>query len=210
MAYVTVIKNEQGQYEVEKYLTSLYNQRSPLTQVTIGNISNLDAEGRLKHGIWLSEDVYDGTGEFREFDNKEVKFDDVEGKVTNTYTYKLMDLDVIREEMKNRVRSYRMQLANGQFKHDDHEYDISSEGRCELQGFVLETLLDSSIESVSIRLPNDDDVKLSASDLKELYIAISTYRDSLYDKEADIFAAIDAAKDYDAIRAASVWDDQKL
>ncbi|EMX1382111.1 hypothetical protein AAGG91_003006 [Salmonella enterica] len=210
MAYVAVIKNEQGQYEVVKYLTSLYNQRSPITQVTIGNISYLDASGRLEHGFWLSEDVYIGTGEFREFDIKEVKFDDVEGKVTNTYTYKLMDLDVIREEMKNRVRSYRSQLANGEYKHGEHVFDISHDGRCELHGYIIESLLDQTIEIVSIRLPNGEDVNMSMLELKELYLSIAAYRDGLFDKEAEIIDAINAANDYDSIRSAAVWDEHQL
>lgn len=210
MAYVSVKQNELGEWEILKYLSSVINQVSPLTGYTIGNISNLDAAGRLLHGFWIMNDVYVGTGEFMEFDKKETVLDDVECIVTNTYTYKRMDLAIIREEMKNRVRGYRMQLSSGLYKKGDHEYDMSTDGRCELHGFIIESLIDSSIEMVSIRLLSGVDVTLSVLELKELYLEIASYRDGLFDKEAHLIDAIDAAQDYEAIRLAAHWDEQEL
>lgn len=210
MIYVAVTKNESGEFEILKTLTSVINQRSHITGTTIGNVTYLDAAGRLEHGFWEQEDLYIGTGEFKEFDRKEVEFDDVDGRVTNSYFYKLMDLAVIRDEMKNRVRSYRSQLSSSQYTKDTKVYDITSEGRLELQGLVLESLLDSSIQSVSMRLPSGEDIELTVTELKALYLEIALYRDGLYDTEAQIISAIDQAADYDAIRAAAVWGDQPL
>lgn len=210
MAYVSVKQNELGEWEIVKYLSSVINQVSPITGYTIGNISLLDAEGRLKHGFWVMNDVYVGTGEFMEFDTKETVLDGVEGIVTNTYTYKRMELSIIREEMKNRVRGYRMQLAHGMYKKAEHEYDMSSDGRSELQGFIIESLIDSSIEMFSIRLQSGEDITLSVLELKELYLEIATYRDGLFDKEAELIDAIDAALDYAAIRQAAIWNGQEL
>lgn len=130
--------------------------------------------------------------------------------VTNTYTYKRMDLAIIRDEMKNRVRGYRSQLAQGSYTKDGKDYDLSSEGRLELQGLVLEVLLDSSIQSVSIRIPSGEDIQLSAAEVKALYLEIALYRDGLYDTEAQIITAIDAAETYEDIRLVSKWGDQEL
>lgn len=210
MVYVSVKQNELGEWEVLKYLSSVYNQRSPITDMTVSDVSQLDAEGRLLHGFWTQTDEYVGTGEFKEFDKKVVVFDDVQGNVKNTYHYKLMDLAIIREEMKNRVRSHRMQLSNSVYKKDLKEYNLSSDGRLELQGLVIEILLDPSIESVSIRLSNGDDAVLTAAELKALFLEISIYRDGLYDTEMEIIHAIDSALDYDAIRLAAKWGEDVL
>lgn len=210
MAFVSVKKNDQDEWEVFKYLTSNINQVSPLTGWTIGNLIYLDAAGRLEHGFWELNDIYVGTGEFMEFDNKTTVMDAVNCVVTNTYTYKRMDLAIIRDEMKNRVRGYRSQLAQGSYTKDGKDYDLSSEGRLELQGLVLEVLLDSSIQSVSIRIPSGEDIQLSAAEVKALYLEIALYRDGLYDTEAQIITAIDAAETYEDIRLVSKWGDQEL
>lgn len=210
MIYVAVKKNDSGNWEILKYISNPINQRSPITDETIGDISRLDAAGRLAKGFWIQKDVYVNTGEFTELDNKAITFDDVNGEITNTYTYKLMDLDVIRDEMKNRVRSYRSQLSYGLYKKGDIEYDISIDGRVELQGLIIESILDSSILNVSIRLLNGTDVTLSISDLKELFLEIAHYREGLFDIEAQLILAITSAADYESIRNVSVWGEQPL
>lgn len=210
MAYVSVKQNELGEWEVLKYLSSLINQVSPLTGFTIGNVSTLDVEGRLLHGFWEMNDVYVGTGEFMEFDKKEVNMDAELCVVTNTYTYKRMDLAIVREEMKNRVRGYRMQLSQGTYTKGDHAFELSMDGRLELQGLVLEVLLDSSIESVSIRLPSGEDVTLTPDEVKSLHLEIAVYRNGLFATEADIISKIDSAETYENIREVSKWGDQLL
>lgn len=210
MSYALVLKNNDGEWYISKYLTSTKNQYSPVTGYTIGDVTILDAEGRLWHGFWRVDDVYVGTGEFTELDNTVVNWNDTEGVVTNTYTYKLMDLAVIREEMNNRVRNYRQQLSVSPYTKDGKVYDLSTDGRCELQGLVLETLLDSTIDSVSIRLQSGEDVSFTAAELKAFYLEVAQYREGLFDTEEQLIAAINAATDYDAIRAAAKWGDVDL
>jgi hypothetical protein len=210
MIYVAVKKNDSGEWEILKYISNTINQRSPITDETIGDISRLDAAGRLAKGFWIQKDVYVNNGEFTELDNKEITFDDVNGEITNTYTYKLMDLSIIRDEMKNRVRSYRTQLSYGFYTKGENQFDISSDGRVELQGLIIESLLDSTITSVAIRLQSGVDVTLTVSDLKELYLEIAKYREGLFDTEAQLILAIDSAADYEAIRNVSVWGEQVL
>lgn len=210
MAYVSVKQNELGEWEILKYLSSLINQVSPLTGFTIGNVSTLDVEGRLLHGFWEMNDVYVGTGEFMEFDKKEVNMDAELCVVTNTYTYKRMDLAIVREEMKNRVRGYRMQLSQGTYKKGDHLFELSMDARLELQGLVLEVLLDTSLESVSIRLTSGEDVTLTPAEVKALHLEIAMYRDNLFTTEAEIISLIDSAETYEDIREVSKWGDQIL
>lgn len=210
MIYVAISKDDTGAWVILKYLSSTINQRSPVTDETIGDVSRLDAAGRLAKGFWIQQDSYVNTGEFTELDTKVTTFDDTQGIVTVTYTYKLMDLDVIRDEMKNRVRSYRQQLSASTYTKGDNVYDISTEGRTEIQGLVLETLLDSTITTLSIRLPSGVDVSFTPDELKALYLEIAKYREGLFDTEAQIILAITSAVDYEAIRNVSVWGDQVL
>lgn len=207
MVYVVVNKNELDQWEFVKYTSSTVGQRSLVSGYTIGDITKLDAEGRLTHGFWIQEDNYVGTGEFCEFEKKEVVMDDVEGKIINTYTYKPMDVAIVRAEMKQRVEAHRSYLATSEYVKDSNVFDLSSEGRLELQGLLIELLVDSSIESLSIRDKSGNDVVLSAAEIKALYLEISLYRDGLFDTEQEICSAIDAAQDYEAVRLAAKWGD---
>lgn len=210
MIYMAISKDEAGNWVILKYLTSVINQRSPVTDETIGDVSRLDAAGRIAKGFWIQNDIFVNTGEFTELESKVTTFDDVNGIVINTYTYKLMDLDVIREEMKNRVRSYRSQLSIGTYTKDNNVFDVSSVGMTELQGYIIQSQLDTTLASVSIRLQSGSDVSFTVSELKSFYLELCAWREGLFDTEAQLVLAIDSAADYEAIRNVSVWGDVVL
>lgn len=210
MIYLLVDKNEVTQeWVILKTITYPINVRG-LSGVTYSDISNLSLEVRKVEGFWTQSDVYENSGEFMEFDNKTVEYDEDGAVVTNTYHYKLMDLAVIKNELDARIVSYRDELLISGFEFDSHVYDTSYNGRQLIQGFVLESLITTDIDEVTIRLKNDTDVVLSVADLKSVLSAIYAYTEQLYQKERQMRTDLAAAQTYQEARDAATWDGKVL
>lgn len=205
MIYLLVDKDETQQWVVLKTFTSPINVRG-LSGVTYSDISRLTLEERKLEGLWTLRDVYEGTGEFKEFDYKEVIFDEDAAEMVNTYHYKLMSLDIIKEDLSNRVISKRNELLVAGFEFDGHVYDSNTESRVLLQGYVLESLVNPDVVSVTIRLQDDSELQLTVSQLQSVLSSLYAHTEELYVKERDIRDDIAATSDYDAARAAAVWD----
>lgn len=205
MIYLLVDKNEAQEWVVLKTFTSPINVRG-LSGVTYSDISRLSLEERKLEGLWTLKDVYDGTGEFKEFDFKEVTFDEDAAEMVNTYHYKLMPLDIIKEDLSNRVISKRNELLVSGFEFDGHVYDSNTESRVLLQGYVLESLVNPDVTSVTIRLQDDSEIELTVTQLQSVLSSLYAHTEELYVKERDIRDDIALTTDYEAARAAAVWD----
>lgn len=205
MIYLLVDKDETQEWVMLKTFTSPINVRG-LSGVTYSDISRLTLEERKLEGLWTLRDVYEGTGEFKEFDYKEVTFDENTAEMINTYHYKLMPLDIIKEELNRRVISKRNELLVAGFEFDGHVYDSNIESRVLLQGYVLESLVNTDVVSVTIRLQDDSELKLTVAQLQSVLSSMYAHTEELYVKERDIRDDIAATSDYDSARAAATWD----
>ena len=205
MIYLLVNKDETQEWVVLKTFTSPINVRG-LSGVTYSDISRLTLEERKLEGLWTQRDVYEGTGEFKEYDYKEVTFDEYTAEMINTYHYKLMSLDIIKEDLSNRVISKRNELLVAGFEFDGHVYNSDTDSRVLLQGYVLESLVNPDVVSVTIRLQDDSELQLTVSQLQSVLSSMYAHTEELYAKERDIRDDIAATSDYDAARAAAVWD----
>lgn len=210
MIYLLVDKDQTTQeWVVLKTITYPINVRG-LSGVIYGDIRVLTLEERKAEGFWTQVDVYEDNGEFKEFSNKDVTFNEETAEMVNTYHYVLMDLGIIKEELKNRVINHRESLLIGGFTKDGKVYGTTYDARVLLQGFVLESMINSELTEVTIRLPDDTDSTLTVQELKELVSELYSYTESLFIKESTIRSNIDNATDYDAVRAAATWDDTPL
>lgn len=209
MIYLLVNKNESQEWEVLKTFTSPINVRG-LSGVTYSDISRLSLEERKLEGLWTLKDVYEGTGEFKEFDFKEVTFNEETAEMINTYHYKLMPLDIIKEDLNNRVIAKRNELLVGGFEYDEKVYDSTTESRVLFQGYVLESLINADVTDFTVRLKDDTEINLTVSQLRSVLSSMYAQTEELYVKERDIRDDINATLDYEGARAAAVWDGEPL
>ena len=89
MIFLSVVKNENGEWVILKVITNPINVRGNKTGNTYGDISKLDLDTRRDEGFWTQNDVYVNTGEYMVFDNKVTTFDEQAVEVTNTYNYEI-------------------------------------------------------------------------------------------------------------------------
>ncbi|AQW88749.1 putative structural protein [Erwinia phage pEa_SNUABM_50] len=212
MIYLSVVKNESGDWVILKTITYPINIRGNKTGNTYGDISKLDLDTRRDEGFWTQNDVYQNTGEFMIFKEKVVTFDEDAVEVTNTYIYERMPLDDIKTDLLGRVTAKRDSMYYNDFTFDGHSYNAGSTSRANIQLFISAALIDESNFPSSIELETVDGV-LVPFDLvkfKQLVKELFDYTSSLYIKERTIKAAISAAEDYDTVRDAAKWDDEIL
>lgn len=212
MIFVSVLKDENGSWYVAKILNNTINVRGNTTGITYGNIATLDLETRLMEGFWTQNDVYQNTGEFMEFKEKVTTFDEVNGVVTNTYIYQLMDLDIIKNDLKGRVDSKRDTLYFGGFDFDGKTYFSGLSNRSNIQLMLLSSLVDEA------NFPSDlvwdtstgERTPMDLATFRLFAKALTDFTRTLFIKSRAIKDAIDAATDYDSIRAAASWDGEAL
>lgn len=212
MIYVSVIKDENDKWKIVKVLPSPLNAVGNKTGAIWPDISKLSLEKRLDEGFWTQNDVYQNTGEFMQFKEKTVDFDEVNGVVTNTYIYELMDLDVIKSDLKGRVDSKRDTVYYGGFEFNSKTYFSGLANRSNIQLMLLSSIVDEA------NFPSDlvwdtVDGERTPMDLATFRLfaeALMTFTRSLFIKARAIKDAIDAATDYDSIRAAASWDGEAL
>ena len=210
MIYLLVDKDPETQkWVVLKTITYPINVRG-LSGIIYGDIRNLTLEVRKVEGFWEQVDVYEGNGEFKEYSYQDVTFDEDAAQMINTYHYVLMNLDIIKTELKNRVLAHRDSLLTGGYEKDGHLFSTSIDNRVVLQGYAIESLIDSNMADVTIRLDDDTDLVLTVAELKAVVSGMAAFTEALYKKDRVIRAAIDSATDYDAIRTAATWDDVPL
>lgn len=212
MIFVSVLKDENGSWYVAKILNNTINVRGNTTGITYGNIATLDLSTRLMEGFWTQNDVYQNTGEFMEFKEKVTTFDEVNGVVTNTYIYQLMDLNIIKNDLKGRVDSKRDTLYFGGFDFDGKTYFSGLSNRSNIQLMLLSSLVDEA------NFPSDlawdtstgERTPMDLSTFRLFAKALTDFTRTLFIKSRAIKDAIDAATDYDSIRAAASWDGEAL
>lgn len=212
MIFLSVVKNESGDWVIIKTITYPINIRGNKTGNTYGNISMIDLDTRRDEGFWTQNDVYQNTGEFMTFKEKVVTFDEEAAEVTNTYIYERMQLDDIKTDLISRVTSKRESMYYADFSFDGHSYNVDPSSRANIQLFVSAALIDESNFPSSIDIETVDGVLVSfdVDKLKKLVKELFDYTNSLYIKERIIKSNITNAGDYDAIRDAAKWDDELL
>lgn len=206
MIFLSVIKNSKGDWEILKVLSSPINVRGNATGITYSDIRVLDFETRFKEGFWTQEDIYQNTGEYMEFKEKVTTFDETVAVVTNTYVYQQMDLQIIKDDLKNRTTSHRDSLINSGFVFEDNMYDTSLEGRQNLNSLVSYVMVKPEVENITVHLPNDTEVILTPEKVKILFSSIMENQQELYNKCNTIKTNIDAATTYEEAKAAYQWD----
>ncbi len=212
MIFVSVLKDENGSWYVAKILNNTINVRGNTTGITYGNIATLDLETRLMEGFWTQNDVYQNTGEFMEFKEKVTTFDEVNGVVTNTYIYQLMDLGIVKNDLKGRVDSKRDTLYFGGFDFNGKTYFSGLSNRSNIQLMLLSSLVDEA------NFPSDlvwdtstgERTPMDLATFRLFAKALADFTRTLFIKSRAIKDAIDAATDYDSIRAAASWDGEAL
>lgn len=211
MIFLSVVKDSESQeWEILRVISSPINVRGNLTGITYGDIRVLDLDTRRAEGFWTQEDVYDNTGEYMEFKEKLVNFDEEKAVVTNTYVYQRMDLEVIKTDLINRVKSHRDTLINSGFEYNENTFDTSLEGRQGICSLVTYISVKPDITDVTVHLPTDEEVSLTSDEVKELFINMTEYHQSLYTKCNTIKDAINATSTYEDARAAANWDGTAL
>lgn len=212
MVYVSVIKDENGSWKIVKILNSPIGAVGNLTGNIYPDISKLSLASRLVEGFWTQNDEYVNTGEFMEFKEKTTTFDEVLGVVTNTYTYELMDLEIIKTDLKGRVDSKRDYLYYEGFEFNGNTFFSGLNNRSNIQLMLLTALADETtfptdlvwdtVEGVSI--PMD----LATFKLFATQLAVFTRQLFIMDRQIKL--DIDAATDYASIRAAASWNGEAL
>lgn len=206
MIYLYVDKNPETQkWEILKTYNGPINVRGK-SGITYGDISSLTLEQRLAECIWTSADQYDGAGEYMEYDYTETVFDDVNGVVISVYHYKLMDLNIIKSDLDTRITQYRDQLLYSGFEYNSKKYNSSTNYRVILHGYVIQTLVDSTVTSVAVRLEDDTDEAFTVAELRALLSAMSSNTEATYLKERTLRDNLAAASTYEDARAAATWD----
>lgn len=212
MIFLSVLKDDNGSWYVAKVLTSTVNVRGNKTGTTYGDIANLDLATRLMEGFWTQSDVYVGTGEFTQFKELVTTFDEVNGVVTNTYVYELMDLNVIKTELKTRTEAKRDSLYFGGFTFNGNTYLSGLSNRSNIQLMLLSSIVDEA------NFPSDlfwdtidgQQIPMDLATFRQFAQTLTNFTRSLFIKTRSIKAAIDAATDYDSTRAAANWDGEAL
>lgn len=212
MIFLSVVKNENGDWVILKVITNPINVRGNKTGNTYGDISKLDLDTRREEGFWTQNDVYVNTGEYMVFDSKVTTFDEQAVEVTNTYNYVLMPLEDIRTDLKSRVNSKRDQLYFNGFDFNSHTFGSGTATRSNVALFMTVALIDEANFPSDFAFPdvNGDLVDMDLATFKLFVKALSDFTRSLYTKARSIRNAIDAATTYEDIRAAASWDGEPL
>lgn len=211
MIYVSVIKDTNGDWKIAKVLSSPLNAVG-ITGIIWPDISKLSLEKRMSEGFWTQNDVYVNTGEFMQFKEKTVTFDEVNGVVTNTYTYELMDLDLIKADLKGRVDSKRDTVYFGGFEFNTKMFYSGLSNRSNIQLMLLSALMDEASFPTDLVWDTVDGerIPMDLATFKLFAQALVDFTRSIFIKTRSIKDAIDAATDYDSIRAAASWDGEPL
>ena len=212
MIYLSVVKNDSGDWEIIKVITNPINVRGNLTGNTYGDISTLDLETRKAEGFWTQNDVYKNTGEFKNFKEKTVEFNEENAEVINTYIYELIPLDQIRTDLKGRVDTKRDTLYFGGFEFDGETYVSGVSNRNNIQLIMMTALIDEA-DFPSDLVWDTIDGKQTPMDLEKFKLfvkALASFTRNLFIKARSIKEAIDKAENYEDIRTAASWDDESL
>ncbi|SOK59029.1 hypothetical protein [Yersinia phage fHe-Yen9-03] len=212
MIYLSVIKNESGDWVIIKTITYPINVRGNKTGNTYGDITKLDLDTRRDEGFWTQNDVYLNTGEFMIFKEKTVEFDEVAVEVTNTYIYELMPLADIRNDLRSRVESKRDNLYYSGFEFNGNTFDSGTTSRVNIQLMLSYALNDDA------NFPNDLQweaidgtlVPMDLATFKQFIVALADFTRGLYIKSRQIRSNIESAVTYEDIRAAAKWDNEPL
>ncbi|SOK58494.1 hypothetical protein [Yersinia phage fHe-Yen9-04] len=212
MIYLSVIKNESGDWVIIKTITYPINVRGNKTGNTYGDITKLDLDTRRDEGFWTQNDVYLNTGEFMIFKEKTVEFDEVAVEVTNTYIYELMPLADIRNDFRSRVESKRDNLYYSGFEFNGNTFDSGTTSRVNIQLMLSYALNDDA------NFPNDLQweaidgtlVPMDLATFKQFIVALADFTRGLYIKSRQIRSNIESAVTYEDIRAAAKWDNEPL
>lgn len=208
--YLLVKQNPEGVWEIQKVISSPINVRSTISDTIYGDISRLDLATRILEGFWEQEDVYNGTGEYKVFESKEVEFDAERALVINTYNYVLMPIQDIRDDFKSRMKSLRNdEIVNGGVLggNDAHVFPSNDAARSMYSLIVAARVLDAESfkEPVIIEDVHGNAIELSSVEFDKLVVDLALQTHQLYAKCRDIIAQIDEADSLESIRAVAVW-----
>ena len=212
MIYVSVIKDDNDSWQIVKILSSPLNAVGNKTGNIYPDISKLSLASRLVEGFWTQNDVYENTGEFMQFKEKTTTFDEVNGVVTNTYTYELMDLEVIKTDLKGRVDSKRDTVYFGGFEFNGKTFFSGLSNRSNIQLMLLSSIVDEASFPTDLVWDTVDGerIPMDLATFKLFAQALVDFTRTLFVKNRTIKDAIDAATDYDSIRSAASWDGEAL
>ena len=214
MIYVYVKTNDNDELYVAGIITSPLMVKGLYQNKTYGDIRLVDPKDLQADGIWQQDDVYESSDEYMEFDRKETVFDSETGIVTNTYKYKRMDLDLIKNDISSRVSMYRETVLSAGLDRSGNVYGVTGEFRewlLSLQRYAeLNLELTSNDGEVKVRLLNDSFISVKVSELSEIFQDVMEFILGIFTKEEQIKAAIQAATTYEDVRAAANWDGTPL
>ncbi len=212
MLYLYVVKNTDGTFRIVRVITNNVNQRGN-SGITYGDLNILDLETRKAEGFWTQKDIYqDGDGQYMEYIDKVVDFDEDNAIVTNTYIYQRMDLTIIKNDLKNRVDSKRDEKVFDKFTFQDHTYSCDVNSRLNILSTHSAMQIDESIITPSFvwRTTDEQNISMDAATFKQFVITLFNFISHNYQQSWTVKAAIDAASTYEDVRAAAVWDGQAL
>jgi hypothetical protein len=212
MIYLSVVKNDSGDWVILKTITNVINVRGNKTGNTYGDISALSLDVRRSEGFWTQKDLYVNTGEFMVFKEKTVDFSEQNAEVTNTYIYELMPLDDIRNDLLGRVDSKRDGLYYAGFTFQDKQFYSGLANRSNIQLMLLNSIVDEA------NFPSD--LVWDTVDGEQIPMDLATFRafaKQLADTTRELFitarsikAAINAATTYEDLRSAASWNGEAL
>lgn len=212
MIYLSVVKNESGDWVILKTITNTINVRGNKTGITYGDISTLSLDKRREEGFWTQNDEYVGTGEFMVFDKKTTTFSEEDAEVTNTYSYKLMPLDEIQTDLLGRVESKRDALYYAGFEFQGKQFFSGLANRSNIQLMLLNSIVDEA------NFPSDlvwdtvdgEQIHMDLATFKAFANTLAVYTRTLFITARQIKADIIAATSYEEMRTAASWNGEAL
>ena len=210
MINVFVKKNANDEWTVAGIISSPYNVRGLVSGIIYGDIRYVDKTTLTADGIWQQDDIYENNDEYLEFDHTETVFDEEAGIVTNTYIYKRMNLDYIKNDLIGRVASYRENLVNSGYEYNSKTFGTDTESLQWLTSLVVYSGLNTSLTNIDIRIPSGEVITLPVTEFEELFSDIIEHINGYYTEENTIVTNIKATTTYEDARAAAVWDGQPL
>lgn len=212
MIFLSVVKNDNGDWVILKVITNPVNVRGNKTGNTYGNISFLTLDERRDEGFWTQRDVYDNIGEFMVFKEKTTAFDEDAVEVVNTYSYERMDLDLVKADLLDRVVFKRDDLYATSFTFNGNEFSADINSRLNIQLIADTFAINESYFPNDFKLETVDGtlVEFDIASFKLLVKALFDFTIGLYTTERSIKDNIRNATVYEDIRAAAQWDGNLL
>lgn len=206
--FLHVIKNESGEWFINRYISSPINVFGVVSQITFGDISKLPLETRKLEGFWTQEDLYEGMVEYTVFDHKDVEWDEENAVLRNKYVYVQMPIADIQRDFQQRVISERDQRGIQGYSYEEHQYITDSLFRSTNALYLSLLAMDESSlpEDFSIEDTSGQAVTFTSTTFKAMCSDYATYNTELYKKCRELQANISKATTLEDVKTAATWE----